>query len=285
MIIGQVMGVGDRVSLQVLRDNREWGFNPGPDGMEGSIVSFGEIPYGYVQNFGHEPGVYENRCWMKVNWDGQGMAPDFISEHHLAPVDTEDYNRKVSAYRDRCHTSNGDPMPRQRLRDLPDTKFWPGDVIECSSRSEVRFISNVRYERLEMKRTDGSPMPIFDVSPSFLPVGWTTWADEESLTLVERGKVWNFHHNIPNVFDSLRQEAMLAWALGRTREVRNPVNGLFLWTKDEAIGAIRDRLGHAISVGRLPMTMTDRKSVDLIRFLDEDLGKRVAAETLAGFSS
>jgi len=278
-MIGDVVNLGDNVIVKVSKENRDWGFNPCPDGTIAEVISFGEIDYGYINNHGREPGVYENRCWFDIRLpDGKEVN---ISCCHVEPVDAKAYEAKVTEWRQTAKAS-GDWSSAKRLRDLPETKLWPGDYVTCShlgDYEELR-VAYIKYNYIGQKRTDGSDMPLYDVSNKF-PSGWTMAAGDDDTTLIRRGNVWKYYHKEPMEFLSLEEEANLFRALGRTREVRNPANGIYRWTKDEVLDAIQSGLAHAFSMSGRFFGLEPTESA--IRFLDEDLGKRVAALTLKGF--
>lgn len=278
-MLGDIVNIGDKVIIQVAKENREWGFDPCPDGTAVEVIGFSEIHHGYVNNCGREPGVYENRCWFDIRLpNGKEIN---ISCCHVISANAEEYQTKRLEWQEKAKAS-GNWSSSKRLRDLPETKLWPGDYVTCTripEYEELRVVG-INYGYIGQKRTDGTDMPLYDVSDKF-PAGWWTAAGDDDTTLIKRGNVWKYYHKEPMEFASLEEEATLFKMLGRTREIRNPANGIYKWTKDEVLNAIQNGLAHAFSISNGLFGSEPTESA--ILFLDEDLGKRVAAHTLNGF--
>ena len=136
------------------------------------------------------------------------------------------------------------------------------------------------YADLDRKTNPGDPWPAYKISDK-LGSGWYTSAAAEDLELVERGPVWKLEHGEPVVFGSLQEELELANMMGRTHEVRNDARGLFIWTKDEALAAIKDGCGHIMRASS--HDIEGQLGLWLERCDDPELGARAAAATLAGF--
>lgn len=261
---------GDKVKIKVLAENREWGYDPAPDGTVVILKEFGEIAYGRTN--GHTPpGIYVNRCWADVELpDGK---VEHISTMHLEPMNKdEDFGRFMP------HSPDAD-----KISDLPHTKFWEDDIVEMdwgnAGRPERGYICRVNYERMNHKRNNGNPWPFYDVQR--IPAGGQSAYEETELKLISRGNVWKYYHDEPLTFADLKEEANFAKKLGKTDGVLNPTSGDYSWTKDEVLAAIKAGAVHGLLVeggmfGSGPITRA-------MRFHDEDLGRRIAAATLAGF--
>lgn len=279
----EIINPGETVLIDIGQENRDWGFNPAPNGTPVTLVRFGEIPYGYANSFGYEPGIYRNYCWAWVQLpDGQEIN---ISCCHLKPVDEKDYNSRVAAARD----AHGSIWRKTRLRDLPETKFIEDDLV-ASPRflkrggfpdGQARIVA-VKYEYIGQTRLDGSAMPLYDISDKW-PSGWTTWEDGwDEWELIERGKVWKYRHGEQIIWKDDAEQARFMTAIGEKDYVRNPKNNLYSWTKDEALQALRDGIGHGISVGG--GLFGSGPHTDVITFRDTALGERIRKLTLQGFS-
>lgn len=270
-MIGDVLELGDKVSITIEKENREWGYDPCPDGTVAEVVGFSETFYSRTGNFGHKPGVYETKSWVLVRsedkewreWSGR-----------FTMLDAVEYERRVKEWR-----ANGAPFVGAYLRELPETEFWEGDVVASAEHPDVRVVQGINYNWMGDKAYDGSPLGFYQCS-SDLYAGWHVTLSPKHLTLVERGPVWRYFHGVPLNLDT-EAEAKLHNLLGLVDEVRNPATDLYKWTLDEALEALRDGLGHAIRGGTSFLSMEPRTSV--VRYQDEALGERVAAMTLANF--
>ena len=279
-MLGEFVDIGDKVLIDIPQESRDWGYNPAANGTIGVIVGFSTIDYGRIGNYGHKPGIYHNRSWPKIELPTGEVI--YISACHLAPFDKTKYDRKAKQSL-RTLDKNDD-----FINVLPETKFWEHDevkpisqrAIEHLSRYDRIFVVRIDYGRIDEKVNDGSPWPIYDVS-SDIHGGWYTSFREDDFELVKRGNVWNYYHNLPLNFGSLKEKANFYQVIGRTKEVRNPANKLYSWTLEEALQAIQDGIAHSINVahglfGGGPSTRVEW-------FLDEEVGKEVAKATLEGF--
>lgn len=266
-MIGETVRIGDEVLITIPPENREWGYDPCPDGTRATVLSFSEIHWGRINNCGIEPGVHINPCWARVrSADGKEWTEN---TGRFTLPDAEEYQRRIDEWR-----AAGDWRARKtKLRDLPETPFWEGDVVSAAREGYGKmFVVGIEYA--------WGDEPTYRISDR-MNAGWHTYARAAELTLIERGNVWNYYHDLPLKFDSLTAEAEFFNMLGHTEEVRNPANDLFLWTKDEALKAIEAGLVHGFSMGG--GLFGSGPHINAIRFRDEDLGRRVAAETLVGF--
>lgn len=267
-MLGEFLQIGDKVSITIEKDSRDWGYNPCPDGTIAEVVGFEEIHYGRTKNFGHEPGVYENRSWIKLVMPNGKTRSEWIGR--LTLVNTADLEqRKKDGWRQK--------NDHIRLRDLPETKFWEGDVISCEDLhfedfggdSKRAFIFNINYSYMESKNVHGDPWPFYDISPD-MKGGLTTSRPENAITLTERGNVWKYYHNEPLEFPDLREEADFYYCLGFAKEVRNPRTGNYSWNGyQELRDAVKSGLGDAV-FGKYLYKFNEK--------CPADLGRRVAAE-------
>jgi len=156
---------------------------------------------------------------------------------------------------------------------LPETKFWEFDLV--STERGLTTIVEVDYRRIHETCYDGSPWPIYTIN---IPAG-TTSVTEDSISLVKRGNLWNYYHDEPMVFVDLQEEASFFIRIGETTEIRNPSNGWYRWTKDEAIAAIKSGSIHIYTIS----DMFGTPHIVARRFNNEELGTRVAKATMEGF--
>lgn len=277
--------LGDVVTIEIAKDNWDWGYRPFPQGTKATIVGFGEIAYGRTNNCCLPPGVYENNCWAYVEVDGK-RYDDSISTCFLKlPEEVVEARR----------AEGGHPFDKPRLRDLPETKFWEEDKVRLSAFGLRRHASwegrygnvpmrlwGIDYDCIDRKRDDGSPWPFYKVD---LPDGGSTGLEERELELVERGNVWRYYHGEPLVFSSLEEEASLMKNMGFYEEVRNSRSGFYSWTLEETLESIEAGDVDGFTAGRgFSFGGESERRIDAVRFHDRDLGRRVAEATLKGFN-
>lgn len=288
------MRPGDDVVITIPKENREWGYNPCADGTIGKILGFSEISYGRIGNFGNKPGVYVNRCWVKLRLQNGNEHTEYSGRLEL--VDKVEYARRLAELHQFQAANPGEPPKSEFLRDLPESQFWEGDLVRVHNRlgipislvgsspdsdPNIFMVVSVDYDRIsEEAKMIGRSYQAYDISPK-AGAGWRISVSKEELTLVERGRVWKHYNNEPISFSDIKEEASFFDSLGHTDEVRNPVNSLYCWTKEQVLDAIREGTVHGFSVasgffGAAP-------SIRAIRFRNEDLGRRVAKATLEGF--
>ena len=292
-MIDELMKVGDEVTITIHKENRDWGYNPCPDGTRATILGFSEIHYGRLDNFGHKPGVYVNRSGVKLRFEDGREHTEWSGWLEL--TDKVEYEQRLAAFRKHQQENPDNWRSNIFLRELPETPFWEGDFVRVSRRSAVMSvfrelppdrdpdvfqIIRIEYHYLTERTQFGTKYPAYNISDK-LGAGWYTSASEDDMTLVERGPVWKFYHNEPITFASLTEEASFFESLGHTEEIRNPASGLYSWTKEEVLEAIRSGLVHGFTIsGGL---FGSRPSIVARRFKNEDLGRRVAQATLEGF--
>lgn len=280
MTLRDVLLIGDPVVFEVDRETRYWTdtYASVPDGTTGVVCGFYDavIYQGRTEVYSREPGAYYMKGAESV-WLSDGRV--IPGNGHVKLVDKNEESRRYAAVRD----ENGALRTQYtRLGDLPSTSFWEEDKVLVQfpgdSIAEEATISRIDYGSMHKQRNDGSPWPFYSVQMSR---GGNTSAEESWIELRERGPVYKYYHHEPLSFDDIEQEARFFMLLGHTEEVRNPANDLYSWTKDEVVGAIKDGSAHGFSVWS--GLFGNRPSVGAIRYNDEDLGRRVAQATLAGF--
>ncbi len=277
-MIGEVLQVGDKVVINIHDENWNWGYRPVKEqkGTVAEVTGFSEITHSRVQNLGREPGVYVNHCWVYL----KGIE-NSIGSFNLELQDEEEYKRRVKEWRE-------DKTQKKKIRDLPEMKFWEGDVANVNwgaTRSpwkdEVEYkVARINYEYLDQKRNDGSPMPEYTITPASGGCGEVA-VNESTMTLISRGNVWKYFNGEKVVFSDLNEEASFFSGLGHTDEVRNPANNLYSWTLEEVIQAVRDGIVDWLSVGNSLFSGELRH--DAKRFRDRELGERVRQATIEGF--
>ncbi len=289
-----LLKVGDQVIVQIEKESRDWGYNPCPDGTVATVVGFSEVHYGRVHNFGKRPGVYENRSWIKLRREDGKEWTEFATRFKIA--DEQEYERRLVVLRQQQQADPNWKSDDHFMRELPETPFWEGDFVFVDNRKRrtdqyctidskqdpyLFQIVRIDYNQLNTFASQMTPYPVYQVS-SGLTAGWSISVSAEELTLKERGPVWKFYHDEAITFVNLEDEARFADLIGQTTEVRNHANDLYKWSKDEVLMAISLGLVHGFSLSS--GFFGSGPSIRAIRFKDEELGKRVATETLKGFN-
>lgn len=267
--------IGDKVEIKVLRENREYGFNPAPDGTKAEVVGFEETYKWRIHNFGKKPGVYHNRCWPIIKLpNGEEIS---INSSHLTLLVSEE---EKQARREAAKTE--DRRTRDYLRPLPETPFWEGDFVNCPKAEHLLDEDEKHFVVVYINPNGVNDGRTFYTISDSLNAGWSTHVAENELTLVARGKVWQYFHNEPIQFEGLREEADFFRLLGRIKEVRNPNCNLYVWTKDEILDAMEQGTVHGFYHSSGMFGIAEGR-LTAINFLDEELGERVRLETLKGF--
>jgi len=259
---------GDLLLIDISEEAREWGYNPATNGTVVQVVGFSEIAYGHLDNCCQRPGVYRNRCYPTVRLpDGETIN---ISCCYLKSADPESVKGRNLGERDNW------------LRPLPDTEFYPDDQVERIGGFGSRYqgkIARIDYNCIDRKRDNGGSWPFYTVD---LELGGQMSFEEGHLRLVKRGNIWKLLNGEQPEFSSLEEEARFEMRRGKYEEVRNPASNLYCWEKDEVLDAIRRGEVHGMSLSGGLFGTGVRPYA--IKFYNESLGKRVAKETLEGFS-
>lgn len=280
MTLTELLKIGDEVVFKVDPERRAWTstYDMVPDGTKGIVCGFGDaVMYEpRVPFLVRQPGVYHSRGAVSV-WlnDGRIVPGDWC----ITMTDQAEQQRRDAALRD----DDGILREKQvRLGDLPETKFWEQDKVRVrfpfDGRVEDMTVVRISYRDMYNTRADGSPWPFYDVRYA---EGGQTSAEESWIELVERGNVWKHFHGQALVFADLKEEASFYQLIGQTEEVRNPKNGYYSWTEDEVLAAIKSGLVHGFSMSS--GFFGSGPHISALRFRDENLGKRVAEETMRGF--
>jgi hypothetical protein len=203
--------VGDTVMLD-LQDRKLKGVS---DGEPVTIVDFSERYEGRIDGAGVPPGLWKNYSYATIR-DARGNEHD-IHTSHLLPLPGRDYIG----------------LPRQLVRDLPETPFWEEDLVEIFD-GRKGVISAIDYYEVEK----GSDRPVYRVR--FPKLGSGEDFHARALDLVERGDVWRYHHGEEIDFESAADEATLHHRLSLVTSVVNRETRKFGFSWDEAVQALRN---------------------------------------------
>jgi hypothetical protein len=83
------------------------------------------------------------------------------------------------------------------------------------------------------------------------------------------------------VFEDLREEAAFYNSIGQSEEVRNPANGVYAWTIEEALEAVKSGLADGLSVGGGLFGASPKLFAK--RFNNREFGERLRAHTIANW--
>jgi len=276
---------GDKVVININKENREWGYDPCPDGTIATMIGFGEIHYGRLHNFGHKPGIYENHSWPQVQLDnGKELS---LNGSNVELIDKDEYKKREKQYRIDVK-EKGYSFDKVFLRELPETPYWEGDLVNLLTfdwnGKKNLVVTMINYNYIGTFCNDSvTPYPIYQVSPDIRGGSYMSFRESE-MEFVERGPVWKFYHNEPIKFTSIEDEARFHHFMGFTKSVRNPANNIYCWAKDEALKGIKDGLGHMMSGSCNPFALTQTTDLEVYRFNNEEVGKRVADYLLRSFN-
>ncbi len=291
-MIENVLQVGDQVTIMIGKGDRMSGATPFPDGTVATVVGFNEIAYGRLLNFGLDPGIYHNTSRPNLLLEDGRERTEFF--RRLEMIDQDEYNRRVNERRSAITSPRDWRVRMKRIRPLPDTPYWEGDLVRIHDRSqtidawaelppkpfpEVYIIIYIHYLGLATSAYGKKfPPPVYVMSDKFSS-RWSMLACEDNVELVVRGDVWKYYHHEPLVFSNLYEEANFFIMLDHFEEVPNPANNLYLWTEGEALEAVSKGIAHGY-VFRGDLFGPDRR-ISAIKFRDEGLGLRVAEATLS----
>lgn len=294
---------GMKVVMKMDKETRYWGRKGPPDGATGALFKrFRYIEYRDrfgIDRYFSEPGIYERDGGWSVVMDDPSLGD--VVDGFQTPMVSAGYDFEVHAdsldeYNRRCEELWHEPVNRLktissfdqeaildnrvRLGDLPETRAWlldtliPVDGVRDEDR-DLRFVvTRINYH---------SDVLYYDVT-AYNEEGrscFSTGFRDEDIKEVVRGNVWKLEHGEPLVFADLQEEASFAKGLGKAREVRNPKSGLYSWTLEEFLAAIKADIVDCMTNGIMPFTTTRR--INAYRYEDRDLGERLRQATIKGF--
>ena len=302
-MLDHIIRAGDRVRMKMDADSRKWGCKGVDDGTLGTVTGRNRAT-GIIQSryprYSREPGLYAKDAGILVKWDEypEGVDPNDRDYNHVSAVSLEPADTFRKEYEARLNAewpvNNPDGTPNrnfdiikegdrldkmERIGDLPETEFWELDIV--SWRGDRYRIHHINYGRWGPEGTHCYSMQEVDENNVYKRNGSTT-VDPSELVLLERGNVWREAHGEPLIFSSFEEEIDFANGMGRSDSVRNPRHGLYSWTLEEVLEAIKDGQVDGFTNPTTPFSGTRR--INATRFHDRNLGERVRQETMNGFS-
>lgn len=303
--IDRVAFEGMKVEMRMDKEARGWGRKGPPDGATGVLVCRTRHKE-YVGRFGHdryfsEPGVYErDGTWVIRMDDPSHGTAEFngiktslhigSSDFEVHPDSRQEYDRRaeelwhipvnrektIGFHAQQCVLDN-----RVRLSELPVTEAWELDTVIPDEAlgddlKDYRFVvSRIDYHRFDFIYYD---VDAFDADGKKC---FSTGFRANQIKEVVRGNLWKREHGETMTFASIEEEAALARGLGQFKEVTNPESGLYSWTLDQCLAAVKNDLVDCMALGNLPFSSGRR--INAYRFEDRDLGERLRQHTLIGF--
>jgi hypothetical protein len=253
--------VGDKVDIDLLR--------------QGTIVGFG-VKHVHRGGINHKmAGTYINYESLRVIPDLRALPERFVLLSTLrgprSGYDFENRNRIKDIF--------------VRIGDLPETPFWEGDTVaylrtvhDCGPSDEWLVYG--------IDHADESG-PIFHAWPirDGKPCNDAATAEPATeLKLIERGNLWKMGHGEPLEFADIEEEAKFYHSLGmsqkvyRNSRVSGEETGWYEYDFADAVSLIRSGRGQEMKVKN-----SKHMTFVVIKYDDEEFGKRMRAHTLARF--
>lgn len=176
------------------------------------ITGFRPLIVDRFHGYERTPGVYQDRQFVSLASE-DGFQCDGVRNHGVL----RHYSDKVAKARG-LRPKSASPL---RIRDLPDTGFWEGDLVRLPDRSEV-FVTAIDYMPYVLgSLLEHGQLQPFVVNEKFLPVRiqrQTNRGTEQrtivsgrfvrraGLELVSRGNAWRYHAGETLTFSTLDEE-------------------------------------------------------------------------------
>jgi hypothetical protein len=256
-MLGELIQIGDKLTVKIERESRSCGYNPCPDGTIVVVVGFSEY-YEPRYNNHRSPGVYENKAWAKIQDENGKVWAEWSGRLHC-----EDEEKKLKEWH-----SAGRPKNEKFLRDLPQDKFYPLDKVLANGKEYTVYGREYHWEK--------QPYRIYDVGH--------TYVDESKIVLKSRGNCWNYYHNLPMFFANIEEEAYFYKNINQSKSIPNPncPELPYSWTLEEALEQIKKRNGDALSLSG-GLFSSNMSHLEVIKFNDLELGERVAKYVIGEF--
>lgn len=287
IVLEKYLRISDLVIMQMDEESRHY-CKGVPNGTVGVVIGFRRfIDYrARINNFGHTPGKYARNGCAMVRWlDGSVSEPSAGNLRWLF-----DHEKKTEERRnDRLYNEAFEY--EARIDDLPNLPFWEMDIVTFrpkdghqpwSHTTRGRVVS-IDYHNLESRRSDGSPMPIYNCTP--LEDGYgRVCLEETELVLVEQGNLWKwFNDQRDSVkFATLEEEIAFHSALGQLEQVKCEQTRGYHWPFSAILPALQ--AGTIDVVKRSPGFFGASDSMDAYKLTDLDLSQRVREESIRGYT-
>jgi hypothetical protein len=219
----------------------------------GKIVAFPFKFYGRLGNPGCKPGKYRDRSSPLVSF--------------LAFKDADVYRQRLEALPDDWHFIN---LEDDYLEPLPETKFIESDIVRLVDEKHENYTENADENQFTVYRIKYS---LDGEAQYHLRCGETLFfALESQLESIAQGPVRVYQGGQPLLWRDLRSEAEFHLLIGNFKRSFNPITNSYKWAIDQA--------RQVISLGKAHGIQKINDSYNLITFLDERVGREVAASNL-----
>lgn len=289
IVLEKYLRIGDLVVMHMDKEARDWGRKDVPDGTVGIVVGFHRFEdyRGRINNFGHEPGVYMRNGVGMVRWfDGTISTPGSGSLRWLHDNEKKTIERREDRVYSEAYEYEA------RIGDLPELPFWEMDTVRIILRkrrdrqpwdhTDTVRIRSIDYHRIKDKRNDGSPMPIYDVSPAEEGYGSISM-ETDDLVLVERGNLWKWFNGQRDQvkFATIEEEIRFHAQLGQETQIECKQGGNYHWPLTAIYPALQ---AGEIDVVRFSNGFFGGSgSMSAYKMDDPDLSERVRAISLKGY--
>lgn len=281
--------IDDEVIITIPKENREWGYNPCPDGSKGKIIKFGEIAHGRVGE-NTRPGIFVNDFHQYILLENGKVIS--VGGHCVEYVDLELNEIRLQEARKENQLGFLQKYENKYIRPLPETDYYEGDYIQihCPILNEKPYIqpfkvAGIKYDYIGKFCDDGiTEMPLYEYifkwkeSDGKIIESGSSSTNTQNSKLVCRGNVWKYHHGEPLLFDTEEDEIKFWISLsGVTVEVKNPATGNYDWKN---ITHFKDALYNDIVDGCKKINVL---GISTFRFVDRSIGEKVRQYFLKNF--
>lgn len=189
------------------------------------LVKYAVSYFGRAQGF-ERVGAYCNEHWATV--ESQSGQRTVVSTSVL---------REIGGV---TELMNSRDIDERRIGDLPETKFWEGDLVVSEAGVELQ-VETVMYGDIGRFMPDGSPLPVYMCSEVGDPAGLIPFR-EDQLTLIERGNVWKRAHGEELSFASDLDEFLFYIRVSEAKAQSKPQSEPypFRWSAEEILDHIRN---------------------------------------------
>lgn len=291
IVLNHLCRIGDRVVMAVPNSDEGWATRRVRNGVEGTII--GIHRYQRTQSrvgiYTTPPGLYEYNGSPIVKWDdGQFDRPSLHDVILIGELLNADRHERAGQkeYREAFETP-------QFISDLPDLPFYEWDIVtpvrgskfnDGWSPSNKFRILDIKYDDLKSFCDDGvTPLASLVIEPVEGRSG-TTYARIDEFKLSSRGNIyWWYHDKSMMKFSSIEEECALHMTLGMTTEVRCPETGHYGWPLESVLPGVTSGIIDGIKAH--DGFFGSGVSMHGHLFKDRDVGERVRAKSIEGFSN
>lgn len=291
---------GMKVIVQMDSDMRGHSGKELPDGATGTLVERKVFQrhssrYG-IDRYFKEPGLYEQLgTWIvkmddpsfgDIKLDGQPtglrLGTSYFRVHPDHFVEYENRKQQFSELTD-FHEQNIVLNGLKKIGELPESKAWELDEIVFND-EHIRYRDDEHKLRYVVSSIDYQEDNLYSVM-ALDENGehhFGTNVRESQILGIKRGNVWKMENGVPLEFSSLEEEGGFYRGIGRAREMKNPKLGIYRWSLEDFLEAVKDDVVDCMTNGFAPFS--NQRRISAYRYLDRDIGERLRQATIAGFN-